>query len=198
MADSTSDRPVPTPPPPPPYPPAPQAAHWQPGPSAPRQRGRGLLITVAVACSVVAGLLAGGGATWWVLKSKDDGNAMAHVEILGGKSVVKEDPSDLGGCDDTDEFTYNDCDPATETYEFAYKITNDGDDPANYSVVVNAFDKDGEFVAQTYIGATHVEPGKTDSDEGEFNEYSTLEDGRDLSDIASVKTGHVERVALAN
>ncbi|MEV7995039.1 hypothetical protein AB0O67_24985 [Streptomyces sp. NPDC086077] len=197
MADSTSDRPVPTPPPPP-YPPAPPAAHWQPHSSPPRRRGGGLLITVAVISAVVAGLLAGGGATWWVLKSKDAGQAMEHVEVLGGKSVVKEDPSDLGGCDDTDDFTYNDCDPATETYEFEYKITNEGDDPANYSVVVNAFDKDGDFVAQTYIGATHVAPGKTDSDSGEFNEYSTLEDGHELSDIASVKAAHVERIALAN
>ncbi|WP_159054057.1 MULTISPECIES: hypothetical protein [Streptomyces] len=196
MADST-DRPE-TAPPPPPFPPAPPAAHWPYPPAPPRRRGRGLLIAAAV----VAALLAGGGATWWVLAGKDDAdaNAMDHVDVSGGKLVVDDSDSGLGEyCDDTDDFTYNDCDTDTdETFEFVYKITNKGDAPANYSVVVNAFDKDGDFVAQTFIGVTHLEPGKTDSDKGEFNEYSTLEDDRDLSDIETVKTAYVERVALAN
>lgn len=197
MADSNPGRPVATPPPPP-FPPTPPAAYWPTPPAPPQRRGTGRLIVVALVSAVVAALLAGGGATWWVLKSEDTGKALDHVEVLGGKSVVKEDPSDLGGCDDTDDFSYNDCDPATETYEFDYKITNEGDDPANYSVVVNAFDKDGDFVAQTFVGATHLAPGKKKSDNGEFNEYSTLEDGQELSDIASVKAAYVERVALAN
>ncbi|MGW1545053.1 hypothetical protein ACWCPM_33405 [Streptomyces sp. NPDC002309] len=196
MADSNPGRPVA--PPPPPFPPTPPAAYWPTPPSPPQRRGTGRLIVVALVSAVVAALLAGGGATWWVLKSEDTGKATDHVEVLGGKSLVKEDPSDLGGCDDTDEFSYNDCDPATETYEFKYKITNKGDDLANYSVVVNAFDEDGDFVAQTFFGAVHLAPGKKKSGSVEFTEYSTIEDGKELSEIAGVKIAHVERTALAN
>ncbi len=133
---------------------------------------------------------------------------MDHVEVSGGKLVTGSSEE----CDDTDAFSYNDCDSYSdsdeETYSFAYKITNKGDGPANYSVLVNGFNEDGEFIGQTYIGTTHLAAGKigtthlaagkTDADKGEFDEYVTLEDGHELSDIKSVKVAWVERMALAN
>lgn len=123
---------------------------------------------------------------------------MDHVEVSGGKLVTGSSED----CDDTDEFSYNDCDSYSdsddETYEFVYKITNKGDEPANYSVIINGFDEDGDFIGQTYIGTTHLAASKTDADKGEFDEYVTLEDGHELSDIKSVKVAWVERMALAN
>ncbi|MFD5448449.1 FxLYD domain-containing protein [Streptomyces sp. NPDC003470] len=79
-----------------------------------------------------------------------------------------------------------------------YKITNRSDEPANYSVLVNAFDKDGDYVGQTYIGAEHLAAGKTDADKSEFTSYGSFKDKHELSDIASVKVAYVERMALAN
>ncbi|MFE1440579.1 hypothetical protein [Streptomyces sp. NPDC058739] len=194
MTDNTPERTEPAPAPP--YPSAP------PGPpldilaspkTAPLRRpGKGALIAAAA----VVVLLAGGGLAWWALAG--DGDPIDHVEVSGGK-LTSDDNED---CDDTDEFTYNDCDSYSESddtvYEFDYKITNKGDEPANYSVIVNAFDEDGDFVSQTYIGSVHLAAGKTDSDESEFDEYATLEDGHELSDIESVKVAWVERMALAN
>ncbi|WP_143664899.1 hypothetical protein [Streptomyces sp. TLI_55] len=152
--------------------------------------------------AAAAVLLAGGGIAWWALAR--DGDPMDHVEVSGGKLVTGDTESygDNDDCDDTDELSYNDCDSYSDsdspTYEFVYKITNEGDEPANYSVLVNGFDKDGDFVGQTYIGTTHLAAGKTDADKGEFDEYVTLEDGHKLSDIKSVKVAWVERMALAN
>jgi hypothetical protein len=124
---------------------------------------------------------------------------MDHVEVSGGKLTESENSllDDGEECDDSDEFSYNDCD-ATTAYEFVYKITNEGDEPANYAVIVNGFDEDGDFVGQAFVSATHLSPGKTDADTGEFDEYVELEGDHTLSDIASVKVAHVERVALAN
>lgn len=164
-------------------------------PASPGRPGRRALIVAAAVAVLLAG---GGGATWWALA--DDGDAMSHVEVAGGKLVADESSED---CDDTDVLTYNDCDIYTDsdtdtTYEFVYKITNKGGGHANYYAIVNAFDEDGEFVGQTYITTTHLAPGKTDADKDEFNDYSILEDGHELSDIASVKVAHVERTELAN
>ncbi|GAB7105684.1 hypothetical protein JCM4814A_39980 [Streptomyces phaeofaciens JCM 4814] len=170
-----------------PPPPFPAAAVPQP-----RSRKRALIATGAVLA-----LLVGGGVAWWALAGDDD--AMSHVEVSGGKltesenSLLDEDEE----CDDTDEFSYNDCD-ATTAYEFVYKITNKGDEPANYAVIVNGFDEDGDFVGQAYISATHLRPGKTDADTGEFDDYVELEGDHTLADIESVKVAHVERVGLAN
>lgn len=184
MTESTPERTDTTPTPPPLT--APPVPAMQTG----RRTGKRTLIVAAVA----AALLAGGGVTWWALG--DDGDAMDHAEVSGGKLVVEDDSE---YCDDTDIYSYNDCDSDTdEAYEFVYKITNEGDGPANYAVVVNAFDEDGDFVGQTFISSTHLTAGKTDADKGEFNEYSEFEDKRELSDIASVKVAHVERLALAN
>lgn len=198
MTESTPERPDTTAPPPPPPPPAAPPTATQsfaaPAPAATtgRRWSKGLLI----AACVTALLLAGGGVAWWALADDDD--PLDHVEVSGGKLVIEEgDSYEL--CDDTDEFTYNDCDEETdETYEFVYRITNEGGEHANYSVIVNAFDEDGDFVAQTYIGSTHLAAGKTDADKSEFNEYSEIEDRHELSDIATVKVAYVERVALAN
>jgi hypothetical protein len=191
MTENTPERPDTTPPPPPAAPPtAPQAF---PVTATGRSSTTKRTLTVV---AVVALLLAGGGVAWWALA--DEGDAIDHVEVSGGK-LVTDDSDVYEDCDDTDEYTYNDCDSDTdETYEFVYKITNEGDGPANYSVIVNAFDEDGDFVGQTYIGSTHLAAGKTDADKSEFNEYSEFEDKRELSDIASVKVAYVERVALAN
>lgn len=181
----------------PPMPPAPPTAPlpW----AAPQTHRRKRAFIVGAAVAVV---LVGGGITWWALAG--DGDPMDHVEVSGGKLVTGDGDSysDDEECDDTDEFSYNDCDSYSDsddaTYEFVYKITNKGDEPANYSVIVNGFDEDGDFIGQTYIGTTHLEAGKTDADEGEFDEYVTLEDGHELSDIKSVRVAWVERMALAN
>ncbi|MFC9843190.1 hypothetical protein ACFWFF_19495 [Streptomyces sp. NPDC060223] len=156
-------------------------------------RRRALIAIVAVAA-----LLVGGGISWWALADGDD-DAMSHVEVSGGKVTESENSLlDEGEeCDDTDEFTYNDCDTST-AYEFVYKITNKGDEPANYAVIVNGFDEDGDFVGQSFVSATHLGAGKTDADTGEFSEYAEFEGAHSPSDIASVKVAHVERVALAN
>ncbi len=202
MTESTPERPDTTTPPPTPPPPAAPAApptatqsFPAPAPAAAtgRRPGKGLLI----AACVTALLLAGGGVAWWALADDDD-DPRGHVEVSGGKLVTeKDDTYEL--CDDTDEFTSNDCDEDTdETYEFVYRITNEGGEPANYSVIVNAFDEDGDFVGQTYIGSTHLAAGRTDADKSEFNEYSEIEDRHELSDIATVKVAYVERLALAN
>ncbi|MGX1133753.1 hypothetical protein RKD49_005943 [Streptomyces glaucescens] len=180
----------------PPMPPAPPTTPVPWSATSPVRRRKRALMAGAAAL-----LLAGGGITWWALTR--DGDPIDHVEISGGKLVADDSDSysDSEDCDDTDEFDYNDCDYSDsedEVYEFVYKITNKGDEPANYSVVLNAFDEDGDYVGQTYIGSTHLAPGKTDADESEFDEYTTLEDDRELSDIKSVKVAYVERMALAN
>ncbi|MER6186015.1 hypothetical protein [Streptomyces sp. NPDC001652] len=180
----------------PPMPPAPPTASlpW----AAPQRRRRKRAFVIG---SAVAVLLAAGGIIWWALG--DNGDPMDHVEVSGGKLVTGDsDSGDSEDCDDNDEYSYNDCDAYSgsddPTYEFVYKITNKGDEPANYSVIVNGFDEDGDFIGQTYIGTTHLASGKTDADKGEFDEYVTLEDGHELSDIKSVKVAYVERMALAN
>ncbi|MGW5089057.1 hypothetical protein [Streptomyces coelicoflavus] len=185
MTDNPPERPAvtPVPPPLPTAPPPPTTTGRRPGKRT---------LTVAAAVAV---LLVGGGVTWWALGDGDD--AIDHVEVSGGKLVVED--SDDEYCDDNDVYSFNDCDADTdETYEFVYKISNEGDGPANYAVVVNAFDKDGDFVGQTFVSSTHLAAGKTDADKGEFTEYSEFANKRELSDIASVKVAHVERLALAN
>ncbi|WP_075738480.1 hypothetical protein [Streptomyces acidiscabies] len=166
-------------------------------PHPPATPQRGLNKRALIATGAIAVLLLGGGVTWWALK--DDGDVLSHVDVSGGKFMERSnDNLDAGEkCDDTDEYSYNDC-YADSTYEFVYKITNDGDEYANYGAIVNGFNKDGEFVGQTYVNALHLAPGKSDADKGEFGEYSDLADGRSLKDIASVKVAHVQRTALAN
>ncbi|MFE9937749.1 FxLYD domain-containing protein [Streptomyces hirsutus] len=161
-----------------------------------RPGSRRRLLVLAVIAAVVVAFLAGGGVTWWAL-GEENTDVRDHVEVSGGELVA--DDSDDAYCDDDDIYSYNDCDTdPDETYEFSYRVTNKGDGPANYSVVVNAFDEEGDFVGQTYVGTTHLAAGETDSDKGEFNEYSDFEGKRELSDITSVKVAHAERIALAN
>lgn len=176
-----------TPPPPPGTPPAPPTAD-----RPPRRPGKRTLIA-AVAAAIP---LVGGGVIWWALADDDP---ISHVEVSGGKLVENENSllDDGEECDDFDDYSYNDCDAST-AYEYIYKITNEGDEPANYAVIVNGFDEDGEFIGQSYISVTHLAPDKTDADTGEFDEYSDLEDDHSLSDIASVKIAHVERIPLAS
>ncbi|MGV9954478.1 FxLYD domain-containing protein [Streptomyces cellulosae] len=197
MSDSTSERPEAVPAPPLPAG-SPTAAPTVPGARRPGKRTR----VIAAAAAV---LLMGGGVAYWALSG--DGDPMDHVEVSGGKLVVDDsdsyDDSDDEYCDDTDIYSFNDCDTDDDTepestYEFVYKITNKGDEPANYSILVNAFDKDGDYVGQTYIGAEHLAAGETDADKSEFTSYGTFEDRHELSDIASVKVAYVERMALAN
>ncbi|MFI2374877.1 hypothetical protein ACH5AO_07385 [Streptomyces sp. NPDC018964] len=196
MSEGTPERAENTPPPPPTAPPVPTVTQAWPVTAPPAKRGTGRRTLTIAAAVVVVLLLAAAGVSWWALADEDD--PIGHVEVSGGK-LVTDDGDTYEDCDDTDVYTYNDCDTDTdETYEFVYKITNEGDGPANYSVIVNAFDEDGDFIGQTYIGSTHLAAGKTDADKSEFNEYSEFEDERELSDIASVKVAHVERVALAN
>ena len=201
MSDSTSERPeaVPAPPLPAGSPTAPPTP-VPPTPGARRPGNRTRVIAAAVSV-----LLIGGGVTYWALSG--DGDPIDQVEVSGGKLVVDDsdsyDDSDDEYCDDTDIYSFNDCDADDDTepestYEFVYKITNRGDEPANYSVLVNAFDKDGDYVGQTYIGAEHLAAGKTDADKSEFTSYGTFEDKHEVSDIASVKVAYVERMALAN
>ncbi|WGD39484.1 hypothetical protein [Streptomyces cathayae] len=165
-----------------------------------RAGGLALAVVAALAALAVLALLLAGATAWWALGKDDeggDGDLLEHVEVSGGKLTVDESDSEY--CDDTDIYSYNDCDAnSDEIYTFTYEITNKGDGPANYSVIVNAFDDDGDFVGQTYVGATHLKSGRTDSDKGEFSEYGTLEDDREPSDIASVKVAHAERTPLAN
>jgi hypothetical protein len=158
-----------------------------------RLGGRGAL----VALGVVAGLLVGAGVTWWAVAGGDD--AMSHVEISGGKlAKERNDLLDEGEqCDDRDKFEYNDCD-ANTTYSFHYEITNRGGEPANYTVIVNGFDDEGDFVGQAYVSSTHLGPGETDSAEGDFDEYVELADKHTLADIDSLRVAHVERLPLAN
>ncbi|MFI1417681.1 hypothetical protein ACH4VX_06760 [Streptomyces sp. NPDC020731] len=194
MTENTPERPDTTPPPPPTAPPTATQAYPMAVPAT--TEGRRPAKRALIIAAVVVLLLAGGGVAWWALA--DEGDAIDHVEVSGGK-LVTEDSDAYEDCDDTDDYTYNDCDSDTdETYEFVYRITNEGDEPANYSVIVNAFDEDGDFVGQTYLGSTHLAAGRTDADKSEFNEYSEFDDKRELSDIASVKVAYVERVALAN
>ncbi|MFE9763067.1 hypothetical protein ACFYPC_00825 [Streptomyces sp. NPDC005808] len=162
--------------------------------AGPQRHPRKLALIAAV---TVAVLLVGGGITWRALADGDD--PMSHVEVTGGKITESENSllEDGEVCDDADEFTYNDCD-ASVAYEFIYKITNEGDEPANYAVIVNGFDEDGEFVGQSFVSATHLGPGKIDADTGEFGDYAELAGDHSVSDIASVKVAHVERVSLAN
>lgn len=206
MTDNTPDRPATTPEPPAPslapgaiappaFPPAPPAFPPSPFPPAvPQRRSR---TRAFIAVGVVAVLLAGGGVTWWALKGGDD--PMSHVELSGGKLTEGENSllEDGEECDDIDEFDYNDCGGSTE-YMFSYEITNKGDEPANYSVIVNGFDDDGDFVGQTFIGTTYLRPGRTEADAGHFDEYVELDDDHELSDIDSIEVAHVERIALAN
>ncbi|MEU3605997.1 hypothetical protein AB0E83_11170 [Streptomyces sp. NPDC035033] len=179
---------VPTQLPPAPTTPPPVPA---PAPTAQRRLAKAPFIAVALC----AALLTGAAGFWWGSNgAADSAGPLDHVEISGGELTEGGADSD---CDDSDSFSYNDCDTDT-TYTFKYKVKNEGDDLANYSAVVNAFDEDGNFLGQTYIAARHLAPGKTDSDEGEFNEYSTLEGDSELSDIATVRLAHVERTTLAN
>ncbi|NIL50941.1 hypothetical protein HBK87_10185 [Streptomyces sp. 2BBP-J2] len=201
MSDSTSERPeavpaLPLPVGPPTAPPTPVP----PAPGARRPGNRTRVITAAVAV-----LLMGCGVAYWALTS--DGDPMDHVEVSGGKLVDDDsdsyDDSDDEYCDDTDTYSFNDCDADIDTepesaYEFVYKITNEGDEPANYSVLVNAFDEDGDYIGQTYIGTEHLAVGETDADKSEFTAYGTFKDRHEVSDIASVKVAYVERMALAN
>ncbi|MDT0401982.1 hypothetical protein [Streptomyces edwardsiae] len=201
MSDSTSERPkavpaLPLSAEPPTVPPTPVPS--TPGARRPGNRTRVIAAAVAV-------LLIGGGVAYWALSR--DGDPTDHVEVSGGKLVVDDsdsyDDSDDEYCDDTDIYSFNDCDTnnGTEpesTYEFVYKITNKGDEPANYSVLVNAFDEGGDYLGQTYIGAEHLAAGETDADKSEFTSYGTFEDKHEVSDIASVKVAYVERMALAN
>jgi hypothetical protein len=200
MSDSTPERPEVAPAPPLPATP-PTLVPPTPGGGTSRRGNRTRLVAAAAA----AVLVVGGGVTYWALSG--DGDPMNHVEVSGGKLVtdsdVDEDSDDDAYCDDTDLYTIDDCDTDDDaepesTYEFVYKITNEGDEPANYSVLVNAFDKDGDYVGQTYLGAEHLAPGKTDADKSEFTSYGTLENKHGVSDIASVKVAYVERTALAN
>ncbi|MFB9388656.1 FxLYD domain-containing protein [Streptomyces coeruleoprunus] len=142
-----------------------------------------------VMAAAVVVLAAGSGLAWWAL---GDGDPLGHVELSGGKLVRDSEDED---CDDTDDYTYNDCDE--DTYEFLYKITNEGDEPANYTVIVNAFDEDGDYIGQAYVGARHIGPGDNEADSGEFDKYSEMGD-HDIADIATVKVAHVERMPLAN
>ncbi|MBC7269288.1 MAG: hypothetical protein H5T76_11270 [Streptomyces sp.] len=210
MTDSTSERPEATPTPTQttpipaqpgtPLPPQPPTAppYGYPAPTAGGGTRKGGLIAIGV---VIGLLLAGGGfGAWWAVNDGDDGgNPTGHVEVSDGKLVTDDN---LYGeeCDDTDAFSYNDCDSTSTdaTYQFDYEITNKGDGFANYSVVVNAFDEDGDYIGQTYIGATHLAAGKTEAEEGTFNEYDSFEDGHDVSDIESVEVAYVERRSLAN
>ena len=189
MTDDEPQRPAPAIPPVPDTPPPVVAV----GPTR-RPAKRTLIVA-----TVIAALLVGGGTAWWALAGDGDGDAMSHVEISGGK-VIDSDNSLLDDdeeCDDTDDLSYNDCD-AESAYEYIYKVTNEGDEPANYAVILNAFDEDGDFIGQTYFSATHLLPGKSKADTGEFNKYSEFPEDDDVTDIASVKVAHVERVALAN
>ncbi|MBJ6642709.1 FxLYD domain-containing protein [Streptomyces sp. BSE7-9] len=201
MSDSTSERPEAVPAPP--LPAVSPTAAPTPAPPIPGARRSGNRTRVIAAA--VAVLLIGGGVTYWALSG--DGDPMDHVEVSGGKLVVDDsdsyDDSDDKYCDDSDIYSFNDCDADDDTepestFEFVYKITNKGDEPANYSILVNAFDKDGDYVGQTYIGAEHLAAGETDADKSEFTSYGTLEDEHELSDVASVKVAYVERMALAN
>ncbi|MGP3756153.1 hypothetical protein [Streptomyces sp. IBSNAI001] len=189
MTDDEPQRPAPAVPPVPEAPPLATAA-------SPRRRPAKRTLIVAAA---VAALLVGGGAAGWALAGNGDGDAMGHVEVSGGKITETENSllDDDEECDDTDELSYNDC-GADAAYEYIYKVTNEGDQPANYAVVLNAFDDDGDFVGQTFFSATHLLPGKSKADTGEFNEYSEFPEDGDVTDIASVKVAHVERVSLAN
>ncbi|MER5498547.1 hypothetical protein ABT096_15310 [Streptomyces sp. NPDC002561] len=148
-----------------------------------------------VAVALCAALLSGAAGFWWGSNDADDSvGPLDHVEVSGGKLAKGEADED---CDDYDNLSYNDCDSET-TYKFKYRVKNEGDGIASYSAVVNAFDEDGNFIGQDYVLVSHLAPGKTESDEGEFSTYSTLEGDNELSDIATVRIAHVERTALAN
>lgn len=189
------------PPPPPPgnYPPPgylPPPTLVSPPPAPPRRLSRkGLLIAAGVALV----LAAGGGVAWWALDD-DEPDAMTHVEVNNGKVITESDTGTSDeDCDDYDEYTYNDCDTESETlaYSFVYKITNKAGNPANYSAIVNAFDKDGDFVGQTHLYVTHLAPKKSKADSAQFDDYE-LEEGHSADDIDSIKLAHVERTGLAN
>ncbi|MGW2179606.1 hypothetical protein ACWCXX_16195 [Streptomyces sp. NPDC001732] len=161
------------------------------GPSSPGDPRKWPFIAIAV-CTA---LLTGAAGFWWGSNDvNDSAGPLDHVEISGGKLTEGEVSED---CDDHDSLSYNDCDSGT-TYKFKYRVKNEGDGIASYSAVVNAFDEDGNFIGQDYVLVSHLAPGKTKSDEGEFSTYSTLEGDNELSDIATLKIAHVERTALAN
>lgn len=112
---------------PPSTPPDPQAFQ-APRPMIDRRPGpRRRTLVLAVIAAVVVAFLAGGGVTWWVLGEEDD-DVRDHVEVSGGELVA--DDSDDAYCDDDDIYSYNDCDTdPDETYEFSYRITNQGTGP---------------------------------------------------------------------
>ncbi|WKX73323.1 hypothetical protein [Streptomyces sp. XD-27] len=175
------------------------SGHPAPDPSGkPPGRLPGSRRTRLIALAAAVALAGGAGIGWYVLA--DDEDLMSHVEISGGKQVTGDDTEDED-CDDYDEYTYNDCDSEDDsdddTYEFIYKVTNKGDGPANYTAIINAFDKDGDYIGQTYILVGHLKPGKSEADTEELSSYS-MEDDNEVADIATVKLAHVERTALAN
>ncbi|MGW5848440.1 hypothetical protein ACWFQ8_10910 [Streptomyces sp. NPDC055254] len=142
-----------------------------------------------MAAGVVTALALAAAGAWWTVS---DGDPADHVRITGSETA-DSDAKGKGTCDDSDEYQFNDC----SAYEVKYKITNPGGPPANYTVTVNAFDDDGDFIGQSEFLTRHVEGDKTETETSEFSAYA-MEDGRTVEEIDRVTVAHVRRVELAD
>ncbi|MGC4945751.1 hypothetical protein ACLQ2N_05970 [Streptomyces sp. DT224] len=159
---------------------------------SPSPRSRKTSLLAVATCAV---LLAGAAGFWWGSRDSDDSlGPLSSVDISAAKLAEAEADED---CDDYDDASYNDCDTET-TFTYKYKIKNEGDEMASYSAVINAFDEDGNFIGQDYVSVSHLPPGKTKTDDGEFSTYSNFEGDKEPSDISTVRVAHVERTPLAN
>lgn len=80
-------------------------------------------------------------------------------------------------------------------YVVHYKITNSGDDTANYFAMLKFLDSDGDTLGSTGVNADELGPGKSSTgDTAPLN--SEIKNGK-KSDIRDVRITEVERTATA-
>lgn len=76
-------------------------------------------------------------------------------------------------------------------YVVHYKITNSGEDEANYFAEIRLVDKDGDHLGQTGVTADRLGPGKSSS--GDIGVLEAEITNGKLSDIVGAKVGTVDR-----
>ncbi|MFK0063406.1 hypothetical protein ACIQTN_29775 [Streptomyces werraensis] len=76
-------------------------------------------------------------------------------------------------------------------YVVHYKITNHGDDVADYFAEIRLVDKDGDHLGQTGVTADRLGPGKSSS--GDIGVLEAEITNGKLSDIVGAKVGTVDR-----
>lgn len=76
-------------------------------------------------------------------------------------------------------------------YVVHYKITNGGDEAADYFAEIEVLDKDGDHLGQTGVTADKLGPGK--SREGDIGLLDAEVENGKLADIASARVSKVDR-----